>query len=633
MKSREEIRREYYHKKRVRKTALMFFYALSIAGAGFIFQDEIQTAYQKVDDAISQTQQKQLMMQQGQTVNQGENMNPASVSMQQNNSYFQDFVVDKSAVDSNVNEVKSNQSIEGLTQNDSRSQNNPTGQKSLEKSIAETGQNAPEVMDQTQILSSLNVQSGTVKSFHLDNKIEQFKFNKDNQWQAQLDDEQAYKMFNQLFEAMTYTAPVSSKSGLTSRLTNLQDNKDNLLNTYSKQLEAVSTAFTQGSLDQDAINSMQNTQEKTTSGNVPTMDEALPFSHMNFKTIKGTIKKGASFSRDGYSFVESAQKSGVSKEDVTFITHALAGDVELGKMVPGDIFKIVTGIHKESNTEEIVSIILTVKGKEYQRFAWTDEKGERNLYTPEGVRPTKEIMKFPVEFHKYVSSPFGIRKHPTEKDKLGKRITRMHKGVDLALPTGTPIKAAADGIVTYAGWGNGYGNYVEIKHKNGYTTRYAHLSRFEKGLKSGTKVKAGQNIAKGGSTGRNSRGQKISTGSHLHFEVRINGTAVNPLLDHKLEGSKTLEQGKMKEFLAFVDTVRMDSLDIPSKARHLKGILAHATQPTATDRLPETLLIDPSFRQNILTVRNKDRLSNTFQNKSRIPLFSFSHQKKKGNGA
>ena len=112
-----------------------------------------------------------------------------------------------------------------------------------------------------------------------------------------------------------------------------------------------------------------------------------------------------------------------------------------------------------------------------------------------------------------ISSGFGYRRDPFN------RRAAMHKGLDFRGAVGTPIYAAAKGRVTYVGWKGGYGKTVEITHANGLMTRYAHMSRFN--AKVGDRVGAGENIGAIGNTGR-------STGPHLHFEVRINGRAVNP---------------------------------------------------------------------------------------------------------
>jgi murein DD-endopeptidase MepM/ murein hydrolase activator NlpD len=112
------------------------------------------------------------------------------------------------------------------------------------------------------------------------------------------------------------------------------------------------------------------------------------------------------------------------------------------------------------------------------------------------------------------SSPFGVRSDPFRGSAA------MHSGIDLAGPMGSPIYATADGVVSRAGWANGYGNLVELEHGKGIETRYGHLSKIL--VRPGQRVKRGDLIAKMGSTGR-------STGSHLHYEVRLDGHAVNPL--------------------------------------------------------------------------------------------------------
>src|SRR5262249_39570805 len=111
---------------------------------------------------------------------------------------------------------------------------------------------------------------------------------------------------------------------------------------------------------------------------------------------------------------------------------------------------------------------------------------------------------------------FGPRLHPIL------HVVRVHKGVDWAAPIGTPIVAAFDGKIAFAGDGKGYGNVIRIDHGGGKATAYAHMSRFEKGIAVGVQVKAGDTIGYVGTTG-------LSTGPHLHFELYMNGTAIDPL--------------------------------------------------------------------------------------------------------
>jgi len=113
-----------------------------------------------------------------------------------------------------------------------------------------------------------------------------------------------------------------------------------------------------------------------------------------------------------------------------------------------------------------------------------------------------------------VSSSFGARVDPIDGHR------GVHRGVDMAVPTGTPVLAAADGVVRRAGRHGGYGNLVELRHRDGSITRYAHLSTIL--VRMGETVAQGQPIARAGATGR-------ATGAHLHFEYRVGGVAVDPL--------------------------------------------------------------------------------------------------------
>lgn len=151
--------------------------------------------------------------------------------------------------------------------------------------------------------------------------------------------------------------------------------------------------------------------------------------------------------------------------------------------------------------------------------AQTSEAPSAPIAPPVVARPTPvvRVMTFerPVANHP-INSNYGIR------HLVGEDAPRMHQGVDIAAPTGAPVLASAQGVVVRSGYDGGYGNFVEIRHPNGLTTFYGHLSVITRGVVAGAEVESGQTIGQVGSTG-------YSTGPHLHFEVRRRGARLNPV--------------------------------------------------------------------------------------------------------
>jgi murein DD-endopeptidase MepM/ murein hydrolase activator NlpD len=141
--------------------------------------------------------------------------------------------------------------------------------------------------------------------------------------------------------------------------------------------------------------------------------------------------------------------------------------------------------------------------------------GHWDYYNGKGQSLRKTVLRSPLSFAR-VTSFFGNRRHPIT------RRYRQHRGVDYGAPSGTPVSAIADGNVQRASWNGGYGNFVQVRHSGGLVSCYGHLSRYGAGVRAGRRVRQGQTIGYVGSTG-------LSTGPHLHFEVRRDGTPVNPL--------------------------------------------------------------------------------------------------------
>ena len=163
----------------------------------------------------------------------------------------------------------------------------------------------------------------------------------------------------------------------------------------------------------------------------------------------------------------------------------------------------------------ITAAMFVNRGKVYRAVRYVDPNGAAHYYTPEGVSMYRAFLRTPVEFTR-ISDRFNPnRRHPILNT------IRAHKGVDYAAPTGTPVRAAGDGRIQFAGQKGGYGNVLEIAHARGVVTVYGHLSRFTKGVHAGTKVTQGEVIAYVGMTG-------LATGPHLHYEYRVNGESKNP---------------------------------------------------------------------------------------------------------
>lgn len=182
---------------------------------------------------------------------------------------------------------------------------------------------------------------------------------------------------------------------------------------------------------------------------------------------------------------------------------------------------------------------LTIGGKEIPVYRFSSGDSA-DYYNAKGESLRKALLRTPINGAR-ISSGFGMRKHPV----LG--YSKMHRGMDFAAPTGTPIYAAGDGTVAFAGSKGSYGNYVQIKHNNTYATAYAHASRIAPGIRPGMRVKQGQVIAYVGTTGR-------STGPHLHYEVLASGEQINPA-GIKFKTGNTLAGTELASFKRNVEQV------------------------------------------------------------------------------
>jgi murein DD-endopeptidase MepM/ murein hydrolase activator NlpD len=183
-------------------------------------------------------------------------------------------------------------------------------------------------------------------------------------------------------------------------------------------------------------------------------------------------------------------------------------------VAPGEEMKIgrVLAASFMLSRDTLTALRFTPAGQEERKGDASDVAGD--YYDPKGRSMRAAFLRAPLEFRR-ISSGFGMRLHPI----LG--IWRQHAGTDYAAPQGTPVRAIGDGVVIFAGRKGGYGNMIDLRHPNGYVTRYGHLSRFAAGVHAGSRVTIGKTIAYVGMTG-------LATAPHLHFEVLVNGVQRDP---------------------------------------------------------------------------------------------------------
>ncbi|MBQ0819217.1 M23 family metallopeptidase [Microvirga sp. HBU67558] len=216
------------------------------------------------------------------------------------------------------------------------------------------------------------------------------------------------------------------------------------------------------------------------------------------------------------SLYETALKNELPRQTVDELVRIFGYDVDFQRRVSqGDSFEIFYGSDDENGTPEVLYAALTVAGEARRVYRYQGEDGTVDFFDESGRSLKKFLIRKPIS-DGILRSGFGSRFHPI----LG--YSRPHTGIDWANKVGTPILAAGNGTIRFADWKSGYGRHIEIQHANGYVTTYSHMSGFAKNMASGIRVRQGQVIGYLGSTG-------LSTGPHLHYEVLINGSFVDPL--------------------------------------------------------------------------------------------------------
>ena len=221
------------------------------------------------------------------------------------------------------------------------------------------------------------------------------------------------------------------------------------------------------------------------------------------------------------SLYQSAIATGVPPAQIMQLAEVFGWKVDFLRDVrDGDQFRLIYEVRERDGerlgTGHIVAAEYVNRGEPFRAVRYTSPDGTTGYYEPDGSSLERGFLRYPVEFSR-ISSNFDPRRlHPIHNT------VRPHNGVDLAAPTGTPIKSAASGRVTFIGWKHGYGKVVQVRHDAKHETLYAHLSGFKGSLKRGTHVDKGSTIGYVGMTG-------AATGPHLHYEFRVNGKPLDPL--------------------------------------------------------------------------------------------------------
>lgn len=270
---------------------------------------------------------------------------------------------------------------------------------------------------------------------------------------------------------------------------------------------------------------------------VATDDTGFKSEVLKAKTVAQTNTYAGTISSSLY---EAAIDQGVPAQVLVEMIQLFSYDVDFQRDIrTDDHFELMfrQNVTEEGlvvSNDDIEFAAMTLRGQTFKIYAYEHADGRLDYYNEEGKGIRKALLRTPINGAR-LSSSFGRRKHPV----LG--YTKMHRGVDFAAPSGTPIYAAGDGVIEKRHrWGS-FGNYIRIRHGDGFSTAYAHMKSFARGQSAGGRVRQGAIIGYVGTTGR-------STGPHLHYEVHKNGGQVNPM-KVRFPASKTLGGTELATFM------------------------------------------------------------------------------------
>ena len=253
------------------------------------------------------------------------------------------------------------------------------------------------------------------------------------------------------------------------------------------------------------------------------------------KVIRGNIRG---------SLFEDGVDAGLSPPEIHKLVNLFEYDIDFfSDLRRGDDFSVIFEEKQYANGQrekgKLLAAEIQAGGSPYQIFYYQGKKQKGSYYDNRGQALMKAFLRAPLNYRR-ISSPFRIdRRHPIF------RTVRPHQAIDYAAPTGTPVVAVGDGQVTFSGTRGGYGRMVEIRHDDGYVSRYAHFSKIPQGIRVGKRISRGEVVGYVGQTGH-------ATGPHLHFEMLKKGRKIN-FLDLKLASADRLTGSELREFLAMRD--------------------------------------------------------------------------------
>jgi murein DD-endopeptidase MepM/ murein hydrolase activator NlpD len=291
--------------------------------------------------------------------------------------------------------------------------------------------------------------------------------------------------------------------------------------------EQMATHFTRLSVARDAT------------GQLTVNEEAAPL-QSQIKLASGTIRS---------SLFAASDEARVPDAIAVQMAEIFAADIDMHRELRrGDTFSVVyesmtadgESIGWGATTGRVLAAEFVNGGRTHQAVWYRGSDGRGAYFDLNGQSKKRAFLASPMEFSR-VTSGFAMRFHPILQTM------RKHNGVDYAAPTGTPVRSVGDGVVDFAGWQNGYGNVVQIKHSNDRSTVYAHLSRID--VKKGQRIEQGGRVGAVGATG-------WATGPHLHFEFRVAGAHQDPLKIAKASETLTLPAASRSDFAALARSLQ-----------------------------------------------------------------------------